>query len=422
MTGLLDYPPLPGLLPMPNWDDLAQRVPPGVSNAPFWHLPVAPPAAGMALAPMMSWSDPSRSPFVPPPRPIAGPTVVNWIPPPMAPDNTGAVGVYPAGVRRRRRRDGDMAPLATPPAASLSAATAEAVPAEPPAEMPIDEQQALRDAFEAYTRRMQRGVRHNGLPPAAPAEAVPAEGQGHVPIDEQQHVRDAFESWAHVQRRSARPNGWPLAAVPATVPAEPAPEGPINEQQEASDAFEAAALRRRRGMMHPPARPPSRLTPMVSAVADLGPRYWRTHNTVRRDAQDLIGYGVNQMDSAMRGDAGIKTFGKGLANTAVGTMNYVASPINAGLRWAVGNPVEQLTRGFIPKEGAEFVASLLTPIPKSIPLPRGRAIDVPPEAEKAARIFTVWNNLRTNSWRPLTDGSDPKNGSAVPSMGDWHIP
>jgi hypothetical protein len=46
MTGLLDYPELAGLLPMPRWDDLAQRVSAGLGKAPFWHLPVAPLAAG----------------------------------------------------------------------------------------------------------------------------------------------------------------------------------------------------------------------------------------------------------------------------------------------------------------------------------------------------------------------------------------
>jgi hypothetical protein len=89
MAGLLDIPQLPGLLPMPSWDDFAQRVPPGVGNPPFWHLPFVPPTA--APAPMMYPSLPSGAPVVSPPQPFAGPPVMNWTPPPTppaAPDNT----------------------------------------------------------------------------------------------------------------------------------------------------------------------------------------------------------------------------------------------------------------------------------------------------------------------------------------------
>ena len=103
MAGLLDYPELIGLLPMPSWDDAARSTPSGIDGARFWHLPAAmPQAADAAAAPMRYLSDPSRLPFEPSRSSFAGPPAVNWAPtlppvaPPVPPDNTGAVfGIYP---------------------------------------------------------------------------------------------------------------------------------------------------------------------------------------------------------------------------------------------------------------------------------------------------------------------------------------
>jgi hypothetical protein len=330
MAGLLDYPELPGLLPMPSWDDVARSTPSGMDSARFWHLPGAmPQAADAAPAPMMDLSDPSQPLFAPPQSSFAGPPAVNWalnlppVAPPVPPGNSGAVfGIYPP-VRRRR--------------------------------------------------------------PARPDAAAP-----HEP---------------------------PAAAPPAAEPAAPSPDAAINEQQLAREAFDAAARRTRRPMIAPsaPPRQPSRLVPLVRAALEPGSRYWQTYNTMRRDAQDQMG--VDQMDAAVRGRAADGTFTRGLLNTAMGGLNFTASPINAGLRTVFGEPLERLTGGWLPKELTEFGAALFIPIPKTIPLPTGRVIKVRPQLEdNKARLGIASTNLRNNFLSPLTEASEP------PSMGDWHVP
>jgi hypothetical protein len=100
-----------------------------------------------------------------------------------------------------------------------------------------------------------------------------------------------------------------------------------------------------------PQQPRSMLDTALQPITEYGP----TYNTMRRDAQDQMGRGVDQIASG----GGIGEVAKGAGNVALGSIGYVASPINAALRSFVGRPIEQNTG--IPAEYTDFAAGLAIP-------------------------------------------------------------
>lgn len=107
---------------------------------------------------------------------------------------------------------------------------------------------------------------------------------------------------------------------------------------------------------------------------------WPSYAQFNREAREQMGTGIEQlkegakfavtktpegMTGGERAAAGPLNIAKGLGNTALGALNYVASPVNAAIRDVIGNPIEKVTG--IPKEYPEFAASLAIPGPKRIP-------------------------------------------------------
>lgn len=98
--------------------------------------------------------------------------------------------------------------------------------------------------------------------------------------------------------------------------------------------------------------------------------YFATQRQMAGEGYEQATKGFSQIGSAWKSASehpdeaqhqeNIRDMVGGLGNAAAGSVNYVTSPINAGLRTAVGEPLEKLTG--IPKEYSEFAASMLLPV------------------------------------------------------------
>jgi hypothetical protein len=131
-----------------------------------------------------------------------------------------------------------------------------------------------------------------------------------------------------------------------------------------------------------PQQPRSMLDTALQPITEYGP----TYHTMRRDAQDQMGRGVDQIRSA----GGVGDVAGGALNTALGGIGYVASPVNAALRSFVGRPVEQITG--IPAEYTDFAASLAIPgIGMTKLAPRGPASA--PKLTPGQRVVQAGENL-----------------------------
>ena len=92
-----------------------------------------------------------------------------------------------------------------------------------------------------------------------------------------------------------------------------------------------------------------------------------TQRQLAKESLDQVARGVTQLSG--EGEGGDTTWEgiKGLGNVALGSLGYVTSPIGAGLRTFIGEPIEEATGGRVPKEYTEFTAGLAMP---GIGLPR----------------------------------------------------
>lgn len=86
--------------------------------------------------------------------------------------------------------------------------------------------------------------------------------------------------------------------------------------------------------------------------------YPETYQQMRGEAEEQMSRGVGQLKNAAENYAPADVL-KGIANTGLGAVGYVASPVNAALRTFVGKPIEENTG--IPKEYSELASSLALP-------------------------------------------------------------
>lgn len=97
--------------------------------------------------------------------------------------------------------------------------------------------------------------------------------------------------------------------------------------------------------------------------------YPEVYSQMNRESREQMGRGLEQLTAPTGGDllGSAGAAAKGVGNLALGGLGYIASPIAAGLRTTLGNPLEETTG--VPKEITETIASLGLPIPKRIPMP-----------------------------------------------------
>ena len=102
----------------------------------------------------------------------------------------------------------------------------------------------------------------------------------------------------------------------------------------------------------------------IKRYGEIQATYPGVYNQMRSEGSEQFQKGIGQI--------GEGSIGSGALNTLGGAFNYTSSPINALLRTAVGQPVEEGSG--IPKELAEFAASMAIPgmamtkvVPRSIP-------------------------------------------------------
>lgn len=134
-----------------------------------------------------------------------------------------------------------------------------------------------------------------------------------------------------------------------------------------------------------------KLSPVEKAVSPIT-SYTETYRRMNKEARDMISSGADQLARGFSnakeasfdglGDAAI-----GAGKVALGSMGFVASPINAAYRSIVGQPVEDVTG--IPREYTEFAAQLATP---GIGLPG--AVKAPaPNLPRPAPVAPVTNDI-----------------------------
>lgn len=97
-----------------------------------------------------------------------------------------------------------------------------------------------------------------------------------------------------------------------------------------------------------------KLSPVEKALNPLT-SYPETYQRMNKEAREQVSQGLDQLTA---GNGALEA-AKGAGNVALGTLGYVASPINAAYRTVVGQPVEDVTG--IPREYTEFAAQLATP-------------------------------------------------------------
>jgi hypothetical protein len=97
-----------------------------------------------------------------------------------------------------------------------------------------------------------------------------------------------------------------------------------------------------------------KLSPVAKALSPIT-GYPETYQKMNQEAQQQVSRGIDQATSGN----GVMETAKGVGNVALGTLGFVASPINAAYRSVVGQPVEDVTG--IPREYTEFAAQLATP-------------------------------------------------------------
>ena len=95
--------------------------------------------------------------------------------------------------------------------------------------------------------------------------------------------------------------------------------------------------------------------------------YPEVYGEMNRESREQMARGVRQLGTPTGGDLAGSAWEtvKGVGNIGLGALGYVGSPIAAGIRTVVGEPLEQRTG--VPKELSEFATSLAVP---GIGLPR----------------------------------------------------
>jgi hypothetical protein len=101
----------------------------------------------------------------------------------------------------------------------------------------------------------------------------------------------------------------------------------------------------------------------------------------------------------------------GAAETALGAVNYAASPINAALRTVVGRPVEAATG--IPKEYPEFAAGIALPIPKRIPAGGAAGRVAAPTVQELKTAASAGYESPTVTGVELKPGAMPKLANTI---------
>src|SRR5262245_13993296 len=104
---------------------------------------------------------------------------------------------------------------------------------------------------------------------------------------------------------------------------------------------------------------PSGLEKHARAFARPFTSYFPTQGQMAQEGLEQAGHGIGQLAGA---DSSLWERTKGAGNVALGTLGYVTSPINAGLRTFAGQPIQDLTG--IPREWTEFGLGLALPIPR----------------------------------------------------------
>lgn len=149
-----------------------------------------------------------------------------------------------------------------------------------------------------------------------------------------------------------------------------------------------------------------KLSPVGKALSPIT-SYPETYQRMNHEARDQVSQGVDQISNA----EGAWDVAKGAGNVALGSLGYVASPINAAYRSVIGQPVEDVTG--IPREYTEFAAQLATPgiglpgsvrapapnLPRPVPTaPANEVVDaarriseVAPETVNVPRAFSTDN-------------------------------
>lgn len=144
----------------------------------------------------------------------------------------------------------------------------------------------------------------------------------------------------------------------------------------------------------PKEQQPSLLARAISPITN----YPETYNRMNTESRQQIGAGVEQLaggaapfdpvKDAYPPDSTAWRLAKGAGNVALGSIGYVASPLNAAIQSVVSKPVEDVTG--IPKEYTDFAAGFMVPVPganmarlKSSPIMTNRTLSAGEQVTQA---------------------------------------
>jgi hypothetical protein len=164
-----------------------------------------------------------------------------------------------------------------------------------------------------------------------------------------------------------------------------------------SGPVSAAAAQPPGGGMYDDIAPPVSATRNIPIV-----NYPEVQQEMAKEGLGLMGAGYRL---AMHDPRGLSWggLGKGALGMAAGATEYAGSPLWAAYRSAIGEPVERLTGGRIPKEYPEFAAQLATP---GIGLVRSMAPPMPPPAARTP-LLQAAQDLNIALPRAVTSESMP---------------
>ena len=164
-------------------------------------------------------------------------------------------------------------------------------------------------------------------------------------------------------------------------------------------------------------------------IASPATEYWENQKEMSHDALNQIKRGPGQMyegafGSGVMGDVG--KFAGGLGNVVGGAIGYPLSPALAGIRTAIGQPVEDVTG--IPREYTEFAAQLATPVlgfpkvPEGVSIPGipklpGEGVPGAPVTPGTPRIYVG----KSGSDLPPTGPSGTDAALAMQRLREWGI-
>ena len=137
--------------------------------------------------------------------------------------------------------------------------------------------------------------------------------------------------------------------------------------------------------------PPQAPVNMVQKALEPVTSYPSTYSQMANESFDQMTRGAGQVKEAVVGDYNPGKLLGGVGNAVMGSIGYVASPLNAALRTFAGKPIEE--NFGVPKELTETALGFVLPIPGAGSSAAIRSTQVPRALPQGERVVQAGENL-----------------------------